>query len=30
VHELFRVLRIGPYEHLGDITLTDLFDQHGP
>ena len=30
VHELFRLLRIGPYEHLGDITLTDLFDQHGP
>ncbi len=30
VHELFRVLRIGPYEQLGDITLTDLFDQYGP
>jgi two-component system sensor histidine kinase TtrS len=30
VHELFRVLRIGPYEHIGDITLADLFDQYGP
>ncbi len=30
VHELFRVLRIGPYEYLGDITLSDLFEQYGP
>jgi len=29
VHELFRVLRLGPYEHLGEITLSDLFDQYG-
>ncbi|MBT4219853.1 MAG: PhnD/SsuA/transferrin family substrate-binding protein [Rhodospirillaceae bacterium] len=29
VHELFKVLRIGPYEDLGEITFTDLLKQHG-
>ncbi|MHA1598794.1 MAG: ATP-binding protein, partial [Alphaproteobacteria bacterium] len=29
VHELFKVLRIGPYEDLGRITFTDLINQHG-
>lgn len=30
VHDLFRELRIGPYEELGAITLADLFKQYGP
>ena len=30
VHELFRELRIGPYEDLGDITMSDVFKQYGP
>jgi len=29
VHDLFRELRIGPYEHLGEITITDLAQQWG-
>lgn len=29
VHELFKVLRIGPYEDIGRITFTDLLKQHG-
>ncbi|NQU56410.1 MAG: PhnD/SsuA/transferrin family substrate-binding protein [Rhodospirillales bacterium] len=29
VHELFRELRIGPYEDIGRITLTDILKQHG-
>ena len=29
VHELFRELRIGPYEDLGEITFSDLFGQYG-
>ncbi|MCG8544265.1 MAG: PhnD/SsuA/transferrin family substrate-binding protein, partial [Alphaproteobacteria bacterium] len=30
VHELFRELRIGPYEDLGAITMSDIFKQYGP
>ncbi len=29
VHELFRELRIGPYEDIGEITFSDLFGQYG-
>ena len=29
VHELFRELRIGPYEDIGEITFADLFGQYG-
>ncbi|MDH5748407.1 MAG: PhnD/SsuA/transferrin family substrate-binding protein, partial [Rhodospirillales bacterium] len=29
VHELFKELRIGPYQELGRITFTDLFKQYG-
>jgi len=30
VHELFRELRIGPYEDIGQITWGDLIKQYGP
>jgi len=30
VHELFRELRIGPYEDLGKITVADVFKNYGP
>jgi two-component system sensor histidine kinase TtrS len=30
VHELFRELRIGPYEDLGNITVADVFKYYGP
>mgnify|MGYP002629313760 CR=1 FL=1 len=29
VHDLFRELRIGPYEDIGEITFADLFGQYG-
>ncbi len=29
VHDLFRVLRIGPYEDLGEITFNDIVKQYG-
>ncbi|MGD2062777.1 MAG: PhnD/SsuA/transferrin family substrate-binding protein [Nitrospirota bacterium] len=30
VHDLFRELRIGPYQDLGNITVADVFKYYGP